>query len=281
MKKKAKGGALGFLYFLFLVASIGFSLGGCLSKDQGAEILEKFNTAIAAQSYSQINSLAREYIASPESKKEKALEVAEQTAKILFLNLKSYNNALFFYKYLVVHSKDEDKKRESQEKIAEIQYSYLMNYSQALVELHKLLETLKMPQEIKMTRIKIAKSYFYLNNFYQANSEINDLLKMENTLEEEYELLLLKGSVFLSEKKIKEAINLYDEMIKKFPNKSIKDNLSLNLAICYEENKEFNKAIQVLQEAKRHYKVPEFLDVRIRRLEKRISQLPGAKGFRK
>ena len=55
--------------------------------------------------------------------------------------------------------------------------------------------------------------------------------------------------------------------------------MALNLAVCFEEQNNFEAAIEVLQEMKEDYPQPEFVELKIQRLKTRRKNLPGAKGF--
>ena len=88
----------------------------------------------------------------------------------------------------------------------------------------------------------------------------------------------MKGNIFLATKKLDDAIKIFENLVNEYPEQARKDNVSLHLAACYEEKKDFSRAIEVLDEMKSEAGAPGFLDERIEKLKKRESYLPGAKG---
>ena len=62
------------------------------------------------------------------------------------------------------------------------------------------------------------------------------------------------------------------KFLRNFPKNQQKENVALNLVVCYEELKDFGKAIDVLEGMREGYAHPEFLDVRIQRLKRAHGQ---------
>ena len=127
----------------------------------------------------------------------------------------------------------------------------------------------------------VAKSYFYLNKFFQARTEVESLLTQELDEDWKYQLLLFKGNILQAQKDLPEALKTYQKVLQEFPERSQKDKVALTVAVCYEEMSEFEKAIEVLAALRTSYEEPEFLDLRIKRLTQRKENMPGAKGLRK
>ena len=92
---------------------------------------------------------------------------------------------------------------------------------------------------------------------------------------------MLKAQTLVAAKKIPEAAALWELIMTTFPEKSKKENVALNLVVCYEDMKEFGKAIDVLERMREGYPHPEFLNLRIQRLKERKENMPGAKGLKK
>ena len=85
----------------------------------------------------------------------------------------------------------------------------------------------------------------------------------------------------LAAKRLPESADLWESIIKEFPEKSHKENVALNLVTCYEEMKDFGRAIEVLESMRKGYAHVDFLDLRIQRLKERKQNLPGAHGLRR
>ncbi len=213
---------------------------------------------------------------------ELAKDAASRAAHILYYEMKDFDEALKYYKYLIVHSSDLKVQKEAQTMISEIVFDHLADYKQAITEFSRLLELPHTPSEEIGHRVSIAKAYFYLSNFYQAHIEIDRILEHPRIKDDDrFDPLLLKANIYLGEKKIDEAIQVFEKIIENYPERAKKENIAVNLAICYEEKKMFDKSIELLEEAKAYYPTPEFLDIRIQRLKIRKSYLPGARGLRK
>ena len=60
-----------------------------------------------------------------------------------------------------------------------------------------------------------------------------------------------------------------------FPEKSKHEKIGLIIAVAYEDMSEYDKAIEVLNGIKPDYNDPGFIDIKIKRLEERISNQPG------
>lgn len=67
-------------------------------------------------------------------------------------------------------------------------------------------------------------------------------------------------------------------MMVEFPERSAKENIGLTLSVCYEELKDFKSAIDLLEKIKSQHPMPEYIDIRIKRLQDRLKNQPGARG---
>lgn len=212
---------------------------------------------------------------------EQAVIAAREGARIAFFETKDYRLALNLFKHLVLYSKDEHERREAQKKIATIYYEHLADYQNAVAEFYRLLDLPHSPEEEFEDRFAIAKSQYFLNRFFQAQAELDALLKKDIPKDQMFDALMLKANIFLARKSMDNAIKTFQQVIAQFPERSKKEDVALNLAVCYEEQKKFNEAIQVLKGLRDSYPTPEFIDMRIKRLQERASYLPGARGLRK
>ena len=85
----------------------------------------------------------------------------------------------------------------------------------------------------------------------------------------------------VAQKNYARAAEIYKELLKNYFEKSLKENIPLLLAVCYEEIKDFQTAIKTLEILVGKYTPPEYIELRIKRLKERLKNQPGAKGFRK
>lgn len=210
-----------------------------------------------------------------------AVLAAREAAQIAFFETKKFPVATQFYLHLVKYSQDERERREAQAKIASIYFDKLNDYPRAIEEYNKLLLLRNSNEEIAEYRFYLAKAHFNLNHFFEAETELQDALKVVDNPERKFDLLMFKGSLFFNTKRIDQAIDVYKELTANHPERAARENIAMNLIVCYEEKEAFDLAIQKLLEIKPNYPDPEFIDLKIQRLKERKANLPGSKGLRK
>ncbi len=218
-----------------------------------------------------------------EQDKRKTVKYAKSATDIAINRVKNFDRAIYFAKYVILNSDSPDDRIAAQKNLADIYFSLLPtpNYQKSIEEFSKLLK-LPIAKEDKFDyRVKMAKAYFRINNFYQAQVEIDNILENITDRNQKYDLKKLKADILLSSKDLAKAIPIYVELLKDFPKESLKDDIALNLAVCYEDQERYDKAIETLTELKKDTANPEFIDLRIKRLKEREAQQPGAHGLRK
>lgn len=210
-----------------------------------------------------------------------ALAAARLGARVAHLEAKNYPLAIAFYRIVILRSPDSVERQKAQMQIAQIDFENLLDYDQAVQEYERLLHLNLAPEESFHLRLNLAKSQFQLNNLDQASNELDVLLSQKRSPDEAFEAKVLKANIMVAHHRQSEAASLWEEIIKDFPERSKKGNVALNLVVCYEELKEFGKAIEVLERMKSGYPNPEFLELRIERLRQRQFNQPGAQGLKR
>lgn len=209
------------------------------------------------------------------------LEAARDAARISFFEIKDFQKSIHYHQYIVLHSPDEKERLESQKQIADIYFNNLQNYPQAVIEYSKLQQMPHTDLEEAQYKMNVARAQYYQNNFFQAESEIDSLLKLKGDETTRFNASMLKGNILVARKDYKNAAEIFKNLINEFPEKSIQENVALTLAVCYEENFDFKSALDVLEAHRGKYNPPEYIELRIKRLQERMRNAPGAKGFRK
>ncbi|OFZ16679.1 MAG: hypothetical protein A2Z20_01135 [Bdellovibrionales bacterium RBG_16_40_8] len=215
----------------------------------------------------------------PESSE--ALEAAREAARISFFKTKKFAEAVQYYKHLVRYSKIENERHDAQAKIASIFFEKITDYPRAVEEYNKLLLLNNAKKEAIDYRFNLAKAYFYLNNFPDSQGEIESALKIVEDSDKKFDLLMFLGSIYFNTKRAERAINVYEDLGKTFPDRAQKENISMNIVVCYEELEAFDKAIEKLKAIRPTYSDKEFIDLRIKRLLERKANQPGSRGLRK
>lgn len=216
-----------------------------------------------------------------EPKSDLAITSARKAARISLLEIKNFTAAIGFYKHLVVYSSDPKERFSSQKKIADIYFEKIGNYPQAIIEYGRLLKLPHTKEENYFFRTRIAKSHFQVNNFYQSLVEVDTLLEEKPESDKEFDLKLFKANIFLTTKKVDDAIKVFKELMKINPQKAQAENVGINLSVAHEEKKDFKTAIEVLESIKESYPTQEFIELKIKRLKERAENQPGAKGLKR
>lgn len=209
------------------------------------------------------------------------LEAAREASRLAFYDLKDYSTAIGYFRYIVLHSENENERLEAQKQIASIFFNNLQNYQNSIIEYSKLQQMTHNDLEAAQYTMNIARAQFYLNNFYQAESEIESLLQRKSDEKIRAGAILLKGNIHIAKKEFSKAIEIFKTLISSNPQFAMEENIGLILAVCYEENNNFKEAIKVLESYRGKYNPPEYIELRIKRLQERQKNAPGAKGYKK
>lgn len=210
-----------------------------------------------------------------------ALKAAREGARISVFELKDYKKAVDYLRHLVLHSGDPLELEQAQRQLADVYFENLNDYPKAYAEFSKLL-TMKLSSiERAKIQIKMARASFYLGDFSQAESEVETVLNNPLESASRFQALNLKGNILVAQKNYQKAAEIFRLVLKDFPEVAISENVPLQLAVCYEEDQRYREAIGVLETLRPTYRPPEYIELRIKRLQEKIRNQPGAKGFRK
>lgn len=204
-----------------------------------------------------------------------SVRAARESAKILIYDLKNFDRAISVLRFLILYSNDPQERWKSQKQIAQIYFDNLAWYDKALSEYSKLLSSdLNKEDQVKI-RLSIARSYYHLGQFAQSWSEASELLRrFEVSKDQEFDLLLLEANIHLALKKYIDASKTFELILAKFPEHSKKENVGLNLALCYEELGAVKEALRVLELLRATYEPKEYIELRIKKLRGRVINGP-------
>jgi tetratricopeptide (TPR) repeat protein len=260
----------------FIIVCFIFSLTAC-SPPEKREFQRGENNVSAKEFKAAIIHFDNSIKVAPESPW--ALKAAREAARVSHYLEKDFNTAIRFYRHMVLYSDSSEERIKSQKEIAYLFFDSLQNYPQAIIEFYKLLQMSDKDFEIATYKLAVARANYYLNQFNQALSEIGEIVRLKITDEIQFDTLLLQGNIFVAQKAFTKAIVVFNDLLKKFPDKSEKENVPLTLTVCYEENFQYKEAIQILEALRNKYSPPEYIELRIKRINERIKNQPGAKGL--
>lgn len=263
-----------------LVSLQALLLAGCLSSTEidlkrARELLAQKKPAEAAALF--------ERVALKEENKPTAAVAALEAGKIYQYDLKKFDAAIRSYRTVITHSTDANVRRDAQSKVAGLLFYDTQEFAQAVTEYSRLLALQHtLPEEIEW-RGRIAKAYYYLGNYFQSGIEVDRLLQLAEGVDAEavYQAYLLKANIHVGAREHEQAAKVLDSMMTRFDERARRDSIPLMLAVAYEEQRNFAKAIEVLQKVREYDSRKSFVDEKIRSLKERQSQQPGARGFRK
>jgi tetratricopeptide (TPR) repeat protein len=202
---------------------------------------------------------------------------AQEAARIAAFDQKNYKKSAEYFNKVVLFSQNNQERLQAQFDLVSIYFNHLTDYESTIKEINKLLPLMTEPSERAVLRMNLARSYFYTNNFTQADLEANEITKSENG--DIFQALILRGNIALTRKNLDKAAEYFKMASKENPEQAKKEKVATTLAVAYEEQKNFKMAIEILEQAKETD--PEFIQIRINRLKERAKQQPGAKGLRK
>ncbi len=266
------------MFKLVLIAGMALGFTAC-SPPEAKDYKESQREISLGHFRSALSSIDRVMKRAPDS--EYAVKSARDGARLASLEVKDYKRAVKYYQFLVLHSKDPDERLSAQKQLASTYFDQLQNYDKAIIELNKLISDSESDVQIARYKLDIARANYYQNNFFQAHSELDDLLKLHVDDDEKFSALVLKSNIYIALKEYPKAIEILKKVTSSFPKKSLQENVYQTLAVCYEENDSFAEAIKTLESVKDKYAQPEYIEIRIKRLRDRQKNRPGARGLRK
>lgn len=204
-----------------------------------------------------------------------ALQAARESVKILVFELKNYERAINALRFLILYSNDAEERWRAQSQIAQIYFDNLAWYDKALIEYSKLLSSNISKSEKIRIKLAIARCYYYLGQLAHSWSEAS-LILAEDDLSEEiaFDAMLLQANIQISDKKFADAVKSLEALAKRYPERSKKENVGLNLSLCHEELGNQEAAIRALEETKGTYESKDYIDLRIKKIRERFSDLP-------
>lgn len=265
--------------FLLALIAPSILLAGCFFDSQKLV----YNEAVEAEASQNFEKAVKYYerTIKRQPDNELALKASLQAYRVSLFQLNDFIKAAHFLRHRLLHQKTVAERKNTQEKLADLFYDKMQDYKSALELYAKLLLVENsIPERVKYKE-RIARSYFYLGDFFQALVEIDELIAMSLGESERFESLLFKGNIHLTTKKLKEALIVFEELKVKYPERALQEKIDITMAVAYEEMEQFDRAIDILKEFRRHKPDSPFVDLKIKRLEQRKMNRPGAKGLRK
>lgn len=217
--------------------------------------------------------------ANAEKKNQTKYKYLLEAARIARFEIQDYERSIRIYRTIILEAQDADQRIRAQQAISEIYLENLQSYSLALKELQVLEPLIKDDDEKEKIKLRIAQAQYLTGNNQQAIEEINIALK---TIKNEVlSFLKLKAQALVAQKKYKEAILSYLEILKRDENYFQTENLFIAVSVVYEENEEYEEAMSFLTKYEKQIKDKAYFELRFKRLKERLTNKPLYKGRRK
>lgn len=209
-----------------------------------------------------------------------AMKAAQEASSLCLKEKSCGEREEFFLRYIIEKSDKETEQISAQKRLAESYYDKGF-YQKAINEMNRLLSKGNFKTGRAETKIKLARSNFYIKNFYQAEVELNSYIKEVINDHEKFEGYLLKADIQSANKKYAEAANTYKEIKEKFKNLYFKNQVFMNEVLLLEEQKLLDQAVVILESVRADVENTDAIDAKIERLKERKALMPGASGLKR
>ncbi len=263
---------IGLRYFVCLLV---FLLFGCFANKEkdykdGLSALEKKNFKSAMNYFDRV---IGKYPGSPES-----ILAAKEGARVARYDAKDFQKSLKYLRQIVRASPSPHDRAIAQKQIVDIELDEINDYRSSVNDINRLI-SLDLPAKDKSElRFKLARAYFFLNDFSQAESEVLSFLKEAPNKELVFAAKILLGNIYLSKKDHLKAIDVLRGLMDENLERSIKEGAAMTLVVTYEDMKDFQNAIDTLETIREYHHTPEYIDIRISKLRADQKNQPGARG---
>jgi tetratricopeptide (TPR) repeat protein len=266
------------LKLLFISFSIQAIVSGCTSSP-GSYLNQAQRYANQKKFEQALNLLDRNIFDTLETGDEE--EAAKLALDISENSINDYAKALKYSNFLAYSARENTNQIGYLVKSSELLFDKLNRYSEAIPAIQKVLFLVN-DQFIKANlRLKLIRSFYFIGEYENALSEVQLALQTKMNDAFTFQTLQIKGHIYQAQQQYEKATEVFLSLVQKYPIDSLKENIHISLALNYEESFQIQKAIEVLKSIQEVHEVPEFIKLRIARLEKKVSNSPGFRGLRK
>jgi outer membrane PBP1 activator LpoA protein len=269
MKKTINNFELFFLCLLILI-------GGCTSGvDSKIKSIKEQNSAKPMLELAELDQLYE----SLTEKKDK-VKVLESIESLIRSEIRDPNLLLLAYEKKAFYSSSVEERNNVYLKMAQLSVQNLRDNTIAQDYLYKIDEkALNKEQRDQFYQLKIL-SFINSGQVDQAEIEAEDLLNRPDlTPTERFKVSMLKTRILTANNKENEVEEILVDLLKTYPNLSMKWRVRSQLAMYYEEQENYEKALEQLNKMLEEEGDDELLSIRIEQLKERSKQQPGARGW--
>jgi TolA-binding protein len=188
-----------------------------------------------------------------------------RSGTINFLYLKHYEDAIEDLAYLVYYYPDDKLAFEAQADIIDIYMDKLGNYSQAIVELRKLVENYPSHDGMDQYQYKLARCYYFMRDFDQARLEYLILLDTYHRTKLKPEIYFDIANTYYVEGggKVDKAVEYYTKLVDEYPDSPLVMEARFYTASALEEKGDLDEALKAYEQLLPVYPNPSMVALRI------------------
>ncbi len=130
-------------------------------------------------------------------------------------------------------------------------------------------------------QMALARSYFYLQRFFQAAIEANQALAWAVGDSQNFASHKLRSDIYLAKGSYEEARKAYQKLLSQYPKQAVQEKLYLSLVQCYEKSGKHALAINFLEQFLKlgSLEDTEFIKLKLKRLRVAQKNAPRVKGL--
>ena len=196
------------------------------------------------------------------------LDAQLKIAQIQHLYLGRSQEAVDAYREFLKRNKDENKRREVEKTMADLQFQSFEDYDQAIETYSKLVKENSERSDGEELMFRLGRSFF-------MKSKFEDAIKMFEYQKERFpngpffwRAELEIGNTLSAQGKCGEAIPQFDKVIKG-PQKEQSVLASFGKASCYEEQDDLDQAYEIFADIKNEYPAPTVVELKMQKIKRR------------
>ncbi len=189
-------------------------------------------------------------------------------AEIQHLYLGRAQEAISAYHEYLKRSRDENKKREVEKILADLQFQAFENYDEAIATYTKLVKNYKNEEEAEDLLFRLGRAFFLKSQFTDAEKVFRYMKETFPNGKAYWKAELEVGNTLSAQGKWQEAIKVFDRVIEHAPREQ-KALAGFGKASSYEEQDDLDKAYEIFASVRDDYPAPSVVDLKMQKIKRR------------
>lgn len=244
--------------------------------------LENANDLLYNKNYLQAEQMYRKFLKRLQNKTElkeyeetQQLMILERLGRINVLYLRDYKQAVNDYSLLLNHYPKTEEARSAHIHMADVYRYKLGEPEEGINQLQLLISKFPSHTDARRAQLEVIRIYLELKNFDQARMESALLQKNWPESAESKQAQLLTANSYYIQNRFTEAIASYEALLKDKPGVDLTALVHFELASCYQELGEYEKALNYYYSCLPQHSNPKLVQEKIERVRKRLRASQG------